>query len=51
MGKTPILVSSDSIETLMGSIKYIIERNPLQEFGRMVLATPLFCGKHTQAEI
>ena len=51
MGQTPLLVSSDSIESLMGRIKHVIERNPLQEFGRMVLATPLFCGKLTQLEI
>jgi hypothetical protein len=51
MGQTPLLVSSDSIESLMGRIKHVIERNPLQEFGRMVLSTPLFCGRHTYAEI
>jgi hypothetical protein len=51
MGQNPLLVSSDSIEALMGRIKHVIERNPLQEFGRMVLATPLLCAKHTQSEI
>ena len=51
IGQTPLLVSSDSIESLMGKIKRIIERNPLQEFGRMVLATPLFCGQHTYESI
>jgi len=51
MGQTPLVVSSDCIETLMGSIKNIIERNPLPEFGRMVLATPLLCGKQSEARI
>lgn len=51
IGQTPLLVSSDIIETFMGSIKHIIERNPLNEFGRMVLAAPLFCGKYSTDEI
>jgi len=46
MKQTPLLVSTDCIESLMGRIKHTIERNPLPEFGRLVLATPLFCGKN-----
>jgi hypothetical protein len=51
MGQTPLIVSSDAIETLMGEIKHIIERNPTSEFGKMALATPLLCGSHSIAEI
>ena len=51
MGQTPLLISSDCIESLMGHIKFVIERNPVQEFGRMVLATPLFCGSLSQEKI
>ena len=51
MEQTPLLVSTDCIESLMGRIKHTIERNPLPEFGRLVLATPLFCGKHSQEKI
>jgi hypothetical protein len=49
--QTPLIVSSDAIETLMGEIKHIIERNPTAEFGKMALATPLLCGNHSVADI
>jgi hypothetical protein len=51
MGQTPLVVSSDVIETLMGEIKHIIERNPTSEFGKMALATPLLCGRYSIAEL
>jgi hypothetical protein len=44
LGDTPLLVSSDIIETLMGMLKLVIERMPTPEFSTMTLATPLFCG-------
>lgn len=44
IGQTPLLVSSDLLETLMGQLKYIIERTPIPEFTTMTLALPLLCG-------
>lgn len=44
----PLPVSSDVIESLMGQIKQIIERNPITEFGRLTLAVPLMCGEQSR---
>jgi hypothetical protein len=44
IGQTPLPVSSDVIETLMGVIKNIIERHPTPEFTSLTLAAPLYCG-------
>ena len=44
IGQTPLLVSSDLIESLMGLLKHIIERSPIPEFTTMSLAVPLLCG-------
>jgi hypothetical protein len=51
IGQTPLIVSTDVIESLMGIIKMIIERTPLPEFGRMALAVPLLCGVQSEVTI
>lgn len=51
MKQTPLPVSSDGIESLFGSVKHIIERNPIPEFGKIALVTPLLCGSHSQEKI
>jgi hypothetical protein len=45
MGQTPLIVSSDIIECLIGQLKHILERNPIPEFTTMTLAVPLLCGQ------
>lgn len=45
IGQTPLLVSSDIIECLMGQLKHILERTPIPEFSSLTLAVPLLCGK------
>lgn len=51
IGQIPLLVSSDLIETLMGQLKYIIERTPIPEFTTMTLALPLLCGNQNSASV
>ncbi|WP_219340011.1 hypothetical protein [Spartinivicinus marinus] len=41
--QTPLLVSSDIIESLFGKYKHIIERCPLSDINRMVLIIPALC--------
>lgn len=48
IGQTPLVVSSDVIESLYGIVKMILERSPAPEFGTLSLATPLFCGNLTE---
>jgi hypothetical protein len=48
IGQTPLVVSSDVIESLYGIEKMILERSPAPEFGTLSLATPLFCGNLTE---
>ncbi len=50
-GQQPLPVSTDIIESLFGQAKHIIERNPTLEFGSMVLAIPLLCGKQNEKTI
>ena len=40
----PLLVSSDIIESLFGSFKYIIERSPQADMNRTTLLIPALCG-------
>ena len=47
----PLLCSSDIIESSMGKIKAVLERNPTLEFGKLTLSLPLFCGKHSHQDI
>lgn len=51
IGQTPLLVSSDLIESLFGIVKAILERTPAPEFGTLALATPLFCGTLTPESV
>ena len=45
IGQTPLLVSSDIIESLFGTFKHIIARSPQAEMNRTVLVIPALCGK------
>ena len=52
--KATLLITSDIIESLFGSFKDIIGRNPLTDIGRSVLLIPVLCGasdKDTVTEI
>lgn len=51
IGQTPLLVSSDVIESLFGKFKTIIQRNPQAELNRMSFVIPLLCGTHDDNEI
>jgi hypothetical protein len=51
IGQSPLPVSSDVIETLMGVLKNIIERHPTPEFTSLTLAAPLLCGPHSSERI
>ena len=51
IGQTPLLVSSDVIESLFGVVKSILERTPSPEFGTLSLATPLLCGAKDEKEL
>lgn len=48
---TPLLVSSDIIESLFGNYKHIIERSPQADMNRSVLLIPALCGKRDSATI
>lgn len=41
----PLLVSSDIIESLFGTFKYIIARSPQADMNRTTLVIPALCGK------
>lgn len=45
IGQTPLLVSSDIIESLFGAFKHIIARSPQAEMNRTTLVIPALCGK------
>jgi hypothetical protein len=51
IGQTPLLVSSDVIESLFGKFKTIIQRNPQAELNRLIYIMPLLCGTHDSNEI
>lgn len=44
IGDTPLLVSSDIIESLFGKFKLLVARNPKAEFNRIVLSIVTLCG-------
>ena len=48
IGQTPLVISSDVIESLFGLLKAVLERTSAPEFGTLSLATPLFCGNLTE---
>ncbi len=41
---TPLLVSSDIIESLFGKFKHVIERGTMLDMNRSVLLIPALCG-------
>ena len=45
IAQMPLLVSSDIIESLFGTFKHIIARNPQADMNRTVLMIPALCGK------
>ncbi len=44
IGQQPLLVSSDIIESLFGTFKHIVARNPQADFNRTILLIPALCG-------
>jgi hypothetical protein len=51
IGQTPLLVSSDAIESLMGKLKSTLGRSSIAELNRMTLILPTLCGKVTPDSI
>jgi len=51
MGQTPLLVSSDVIESLIGKFKIVLMRNPKAEFNRIVLTLPTLCKQLDSASV
>ena len=51
IGDTPLVVSSDIIESLFGKFKILVARNPSAEFNRIVLSIATLCGKVTPESI
>jgi hypothetical protein len=51
ISQTPLLVSSDAIESLMGRLKSILGRSPTGELNRMTLILPALCGQVTPESI
>lgn len=51
MGQTPLLVSSDVLESLFGKFKVVVARNVKAEFNQNVLTIPALCGKLTADRI
>lgn len=47
---TPLLVSSDIIETLFGNFKHVMERSPKTDMNRTVLLIPALCGIRSESE-
>ena len=44
IGQTPLPVSTDIIESLFGTFKTFIARNPKSELNHLILAMPALCG-------
>ena len=51
IGQTPLPVSTDIIETLFGTFKTFIARNPKSEFNHLILAMPALCGPQSANRI
>lgn len=49
--QTPLVVSSDIIESLFGKLKVILARNPKAEFNRLSLVVPCLCGARSAADV
>ena len=50
IGQTPLVVSSDIIESLLGKFKVVLARNPKAEFAKNILLIPTLCGKNPERE-
>ena len=50
LSDTPLLVSSDIIESLFGRFKTIIVRSSIEDINRMALVIPALCGKPVDAK-
>jgi hypothetical protein len=51
MGQTPLMVSSDIIESLMGKFKIVSMRNPKAEFNRIILSIPTLCSRASTSTV
>lgn len=51
IGQTPLPISSDILESVFGSFKNFIARNPKAELNQLVLGIPALCGPTTTADI
>ncbi len=51
MGKTPLLVSSDPVESLTGKLKAVVGLSSSQELNRMTFILPTACGHLTSEAI
>lgn len=51
IGQTPLIVSSDIIESLFGKFKHILDRGAMVDMNRTVLLIPALCGKIEAATI
>jgi len=51
MGQTPLLVSSDVVESLIGKFKIVLMRNPKAEFNRIMLTLPTLCKQLNSASV
>ncbi len=51
IGQTPLLVSSDAIESILGKLKSTLGRSSLGELNRMTLLMPALCGQVTPDSI
>jgi hypothetical protein len=51
IGQTPLVVSSDVIESLFGKFKETIQRSPRGELNRLALTIPTLCGNFDACDI
>ena len=51
IGQTPLPVSTDIIESLFGTFKTFITRNPKSELNHLILAVPALCGPQSKTRI
>lgn len=51
IGQTPLPISTDIIESLFGTFKTFIARNPKSEFNHLILAMPALCGPQSETRI
>ena len=51
IGQTPLLTSSDVLESLFGKFKTVVQRNPQAELNRLVYVIPLLCGSRSKEQI